>query len=181
MILYTVQKGDSLWKIARRHNIGLDSLIAANPQLCDPNSILVGQQLNVPCPWPSPAQQGVMTEGPDYPFCDQPGAGRPCIYPASAGETLETIAHRFMCPLTHLAFYNMGYGKREPLPQGARIVIPGENGMTPQNGITPQNSVMQQNGMTPHNGMMNDVAPTEPWGVSGAGAGCGKQGCRNRR
>ena len=172
MILYTVQEGDSLWKIARRHNIGLDALIAANPQLCDPNSILVGQQINVPCLWPAPPQQGMMTEGPDYPFCDRPGAGRPCIYPASAGETLEGIAHSFMCPLTHLAFYNMGYGKREPLPEGARIVIPGDNGMMQPNGMTPQH------GMTPQTGMMNDAAAaTEPWG----GAACGKQGCRSRR
>ena len=174
MTLYTVQKGDSLWKIARRHNIGLDALIAANPQLCDPNSILAGQQINVPCLWPSPTQQGMMTEGPDYPFCDQPGAGRPCIYQAAAGETLESIAHSFMCPLTHLAFYNMAYGKREPLPQGARIVIPGDSGMT-QNDMTPQNGMMQQNGM------MHDTAPgTEPWGSAGMGNAC-KQGCRNRR
>ena len=133
MILYTVQKGDSLWKIARRHNIGLDSLIAANPQLTDPNSILAGQQINVPGLWPPPAPLPCPEEGqPALPGCGQQGAERPCIYQATAGETLESIAHSFMVPLTRLVYFNLGYGKREALPQGARIVIPGPDQEPPR-------------------------------------------------
>ena len=33
MIRHTVQKGDSLWKIAKMHDVSLEALIAANPQL----------------------------------------------------------------------------------------------------------------------------------------------------
>ncbi len=46
--IYTVQKGDSLWKIAVRYQIGLDEIIAANPQFKDPNLIYPGQKVTVP-------------------------------------------------------------------------------------------------------------------------------------
>ncbi|MFO7161636.1 MAG: LysM peptidoglycan-binding domain-containing protein, partial [[Clostridium] cellulosi] len=30
---YTVKSGDTLWKIASKHQVGLSELIAANPQI----------------------------------------------------------------------------------------------------------------------------------------------------
>ncbi|KAI1918123.1 Chitinase 4 [Ophidiomyces ophidiicola] len=50
MSTYTVQPGDTLWKIANDHGITLDALIAANPQIPDPNMIQVGQVINIPGP-----------------------------------------------------------------------------------------------------------------------------------
>lgn len=41
-------KGDSLWKIAVRYKVGLDEIIAANPQFADPNLICPGQKVYVP-------------------------------------------------------------------------------------------------------------------------------------
>ena len=45
---YTVKKGDSLWKIAVKYQIGISELIAANPQVKTPNMIYVGQKINIP-------------------------------------------------------------------------------------------------------------------------------------
>ena len=45
---YTVVKGDTLWKIAVKYQIGVSELIAANPQFKDPNMIYVGQKVNIP-------------------------------------------------------------------------------------------------------------------------------------
>jgi uncharacterized YkwD family protein/spore coat assembly protein SafA len=45
---YTVVSGDSLWKIAVKHEIGLDEIIAANPQIENPALIYPGQIINVP-------------------------------------------------------------------------------------------------------------------------------------
>ena len=45
---YTVVKGDSLWKIAVKYQIGLSEIIDANPQIANPNLIYPGQIINIP-------------------------------------------------------------------------------------------------------------------------------------
>ena len=45
---YTVKKGDTLWAIARSHKINLKDLIAANPQIKNPNLIYPGQKITIP-------------------------------------------------------------------------------------------------------------------------------------
>lgn len=44
----TVQAGDTMWKIAVRHGVPLNKLIAANPQISNPNHIWTGLRLYVP-------------------------------------------------------------------------------------------------------------------------------------
>ena len=46
--VYTVVKGDSLWKIAVKHEIGVSEIIAANPQIKNPNLIYPGDRVNIP-------------------------------------------------------------------------------------------------------------------------------------
>lgn len=45
---YTVQPGDSMWKIAVKYEIGISELIAANPQIKNPSLIYVGQKITIP-------------------------------------------------------------------------------------------------------------------------------------
>ncbi len=46
--VYIVQKGDSLWKIAVKYQVGLSEIIAANPQFKNPNLIYPGNKVYVP-------------------------------------------------------------------------------------------------------------------------------------
>ncbi|GHI00255.1 SafA/ExsA family spore coat assembly protein [Neobacillus kokaensis] len=46
--IYTVQPGDSLWKIAVKYQVGLSELISANPQFKNPSLIYPGQKVNIP-------------------------------------------------------------------------------------------------------------------------------------
>lgn len=46
--VYTVQPGDSLWKIAVRYQVGLSEIIEANPQFRNPNLIYPGQKVTIP-------------------------------------------------------------------------------------------------------------------------------------
>jgi len=45
---YTVVRGDSMWKIAVKYQIGLDELKAANPQIKNAAMIYVGQKIYIP-------------------------------------------------------------------------------------------------------------------------------------
>lgn len=47
-ITYTVQSGDSMWKIAVKYQIGVSEIIAANPSIQNPSMIYPGQKITVP-------------------------------------------------------------------------------------------------------------------------------------
>ena len=44
---HIVQKGDSMWKIAVKYQMGVSEIIQANPQVSDPNLIYPGQVLQI--------------------------------------------------------------------------------------------------------------------------------------
>lgn len=46
--IYTIQPGDSLWKIAVRYQVGISELIQVNPQLKNPDLIYPGEKVNIP-------------------------------------------------------------------------------------------------------------------------------------
>ncbi|MDI3281639.1 MAG: LysM peptidoglycan-binding domain-containing protein, partial [Bacillota bacterium] len=78
---YIVQRGDTLFLIARRFGVSLEALIAANPQLPDPNRIFPGQVLIIPRPGEPP----------------RPPAAPPgfVVYVVRRGDTMWSIARRF--------------------------------------------------------------------------------------
>lgn len=45
---YTVKRGDSMWKIAVKYQIGLREIIDANPQISNPSLIYPNQKLTIP-------------------------------------------------------------------------------------------------------------------------------------
>lgn len=45
---YTVQKGDTMWKIASKYHVGTSEVIKSNPSVKNPNNIYPGQKLNIP-------------------------------------------------------------------------------------------------------------------------------------
>jgi len=56
--IYTVQRGDSLFTIARRYGLTVQQMIEANPQISNPNILEVGQRVCVPMSVP-PLPEGV--------------------------------------------------------------------------------------------------------------------------
>lgn len=45
---YTVRYGDTMWKIAQRHQVGISEIISKNPQIKNPSLIYPGQKLTIP-------------------------------------------------------------------------------------------------------------------------------------
>lgn len=44
----TVQKGETLTRIAKRNSVGLDALLAVNPQIRHPNALKIGEPVHIP-------------------------------------------------------------------------------------------------------------------------------------
>jgi len=55
--IYTIKKNETLLKIASNHGITLEQLLAANPQIKNPNKIAEGQQITIPAPSAAPPDQ----------------------------------------------------------------------------------------------------------------------------
>ncbi|MGB7604625.1 MAG: SafA/ExsA family spore coat assembly protein [Lutisporaceae bacterium] len=47
-VTYTVQSGDSMWKIAAKYQVGVSEIISSNKQISNPNLIYPGQKLTIP-------------------------------------------------------------------------------------------------------------------------------------
>ncbi|KAA8571109.1 hypothetical protein EYC84_000458 [Monilinia fructicola] len=74
----TVKKGDTLSKIAAANKVSLADLIAANPDIADPDLIYPGQTINIP------------------------GGGSPKTYTIKHGDTLNKIASSSGIPMEAL-------------------------------------------------------------------------------
>ncbi len=48
MTTYTIKTGDTLYSVARKHDISYDQLMQMNPQIGNANRLSVGQAINVP-------------------------------------------------------------------------------------------------------------------------------------
>ena len=48
--VYVIKTGDTLSKVAKRFSVTLEELLAANPDIKNPDKIALGQQINIPIP-----------------------------------------------------------------------------------------------------------------------------------
>ncbi len=62
---HVVKQGDTLWKLSKAWGLPLQTLIAANPQLSDPNQLKVGDVVNIPTGMGSPAGGAANPPGPN--------------------------------------------------------------------------------------------------------------------
>jgi LysM repeat protein len=50
--VYVIKAGDTLSKVAKRFGVTIEELLAANPEIKDPNKIAEGQEIVIPAPAP---------------------------------------------------------------------------------------------------------------------------------
>ncbi len=101
-VQYTIVKGDTLTKIARRFGVSLKDLIAANPQIRNPDLIFIGDKLTIPIEQESPPgepaqepdqqQQEPAPVPPDESPAPPPLAGTPEAPGVWSGGTLVRVA-----------------------------------------------------------------------------------------
>lgn len=62
MATYTVMSGDTMWQIATKHGVSLNSLMAANPQITNSALIHPGETINIPSATTSPSTPNVSND-----------------------------------------------------------------------------------------------------------------------
>lgn len=112
---YVVERGDTLWELARRFDTSVSELAERNA-LSDPDRIVVGQRLVVPSE-ASPSGASPNSEG----AAPTPGATPP-HHVVQPGETLSSIAARYGIPADRLAAAN-GFTDHRGVWSGSRVVL----------------------------------------------------------
>lgn len=98
-LTYTVQAGDTLWKIARKYNCSITEIMVANSdRIKNPNRIHAGWQLKIP-------QSGAPITGstPDAVLPENEKSG---IYIVRQGDTLWKIARKYGCSVAEIVSLN---------------------------------------------------------------------------
>ena len=98
-LTYTVQAGDTLWKIARKYNCSITEIMVANSdRIKNPNRIHAGWQLKIP-------QSGAPITGgtPDAVLPENKKSGR---YIVRQGDTLWKIARKYGCSVAEIISLN---------------------------------------------------------------------------
>ena len=104
---YTVRQGDTMFSIAQQFGVPLNSLLAANPQVTNPNQLYPGQNVCVPRTTPPPT-------------CPT-GTFR---YIVQSGDTMFTIAQRFGVSLQALLAANPQIPDPSRLTPGQTVCVP---------------------------------------------------------
>lgn len=98
-LTYTVQAGDTLWKIARKYSCSVAEIVAANSdRIKNPNRIHAGWQLKIP-------KSGAPVSGstPDAVLPENKKSGR---YIVRQGDTLWKIAREYGCSVSEIISLN---------------------------------------------------------------------------
>ena len=111
--IYIIARGDTLRSLAIRFGTTVDALLAANPDITNPNVIYEGQHLKVYVTTPPPTQ-------PPPP----PPSGQ--IYYAQPGDTLRKIAARFSTTVDALLRLNPQITNPNLIYVGQAITIPAQ-------------------------------------------------------
>jgi morphogenetic protein associated with SpoVID len=107
--IHLVKKGDTFFDIAKKHGVGLEQLMAANPQIADPDRIEVGMKVKIPSvPKPVP----------------QPPVEYKHKHTVAQGDTMWKLSKAWEIPLKSLIDANPHIKNPNVLLTGEIVYIP---------------------------------------------------------
>ncbi len=148
---YTIQAGDTLWGIANELQIGVSVLLALNSEISSPDSIYVGQQIQVP---DNTLSRGLPGRGLVRSNGNPDSTGQTFVYTVQAGDTLSEIAISYGTTIEALMALNpllnpqlLWIGSEITVLRGRATPVSEQSGQPPQPSLnagitspTPQSS-----------------------------------------
>jgi LysM repeat protein len=129
--IHTVLQGDTLTSIALRYNSSVDEIVRAN-NISDPNFILIGQNLNIPCPTQPTFTPEFNITSTDFTMRNETlpydMMECPLTHIVGEGETLESISTRYSVPLYEI--FDENRLESTLLTTGQSLTIPCPEDMT---------------------------------------------------
>lgn len=122
---HTVQKGETVYSIARRYGVSVDAITAANG-IKDPTKVQAGAVLNIPGATPTPAAPTVV---PSSPAPSAASGAAAVVHLVKKGETLFAISRRYGVSVDAIAQANKLSGS--VIREGQRLTIPGAAASSP--------------------------------------------------
>jgi LysM repeat protein len=141
---HRVQPGETLSEIAEQYGITLEQLMAVN-DITDPDSVYIGQFLDVATPLP--ASEATATPTPSATATATSSTEFPATYTVTAGDTLSAIARRFDLDIDALRALN-GIGDADSILVGQTLRLAPESAPVDTAAPTPQQTA-------------TDAAPTD--------------------
>lgn len=129
MKIHTIEKGETLWQIAQAHDVSLDELIDANPDITDPNDVWPGQILAIP----EDSKPGVVVPNKQPCRPQRPSDSiedwetqlpRPMIYVVKSGDTLYNLAQAFGLTVADIMAVNRQISDADQIMAGQKLFIP---------------------------------------------------------
>ncbi|GGW89534.1 LysM peptidoglycan-binding domain-containing protein [Streptomyces noursei] len=122
---YRITKGQTLTGVAAILGVSLAAILAANPEIKDPDRVDEGQEINVPAkpePPTSPVKPSTSPKKPKPPEKPKPPAApiSGTTYTVSKGDSLSSIAARASITLAQLLTWNPG------LANAPHLIYPGQ-------------------------------------------------------
>jgi len=115
---HLVQRGDTLFGVARRYGLSLVQLTAANPEL---GTLKPGQAIRLPANEPTFQEASAIQPASLKTRVKKPS--QPVRYTAKRGDTLLAIAQRFDTSLADIKAWNPVFRKSSRLRAGQTVVI----------------------------------------------------------
>lgn len=120
-LLFPISSGDTLWVIARRFDVSVAALVAANPGV-DPLRLREGQTLRVPSSLAAVAGPARQEQAPLLPVVS--GDGQPQLHSVAPGDTLWQLAKQCGVSVERLLRENAGIDPLR-LRVGQTVRLPG--------------------------------------------------------